>query len=276
MIGAGNEENVSQLLLRKISENTDAWGDGLSIMLTVLTILASVVTIISLLGVAMELWKRKVSTERQELIIKDLIRHLLVNAAIMEVIRMKMAGKWGKLHPLEGIFSRFRVLDSDLQLDQIRVKDSEYTKLHSLSLFLRNYNIMSELAEKHFNDPKYNPKEKELELDELLKRTIRITSEFLELSKKANLKIDKGCVEDFIKKHYKEKQDERTEPLPDIQLPVRVGDRAFYDIEFDLKDVYDFCILDRYDDIRVIPFRARTIRSKILSLLAEQLGSAIH
>lgn len=50
MIGAGNEENVSQLLLRKISENTDAWGDGLSIMLTVLTILASIVTIISLLG----------------------------------------------------------------------------------------------------------------------------------------------------------------------------------------------------------------------------------
>ena len=142
MIGAGNEENVSQLLLRKISENTDAWGDGLSIMLTVLTILASIVTIISLFGVAMELWKRKVSTERQELIIKDLIRHLLVNAAIMEVIRMKMAGKWGKLHPLEGIFSRFCVLDSDLQLVQIRVKDSEYTKLHSLSLFLRNYNIM--------------------------------------------------------------------------------------------------------------------------------------
>ena len=50
MIGAGNEENVSQLLLRKISENTDAWGDGLSIMLTVLTILASIVTIISLFG----------------------------------------------------------------------------------------------------------------------------------------------------------------------------------------------------------------------------------
>ena len=78
MIGAGNEENVSQLLLRKISENTDAWGDGLSIMLTVLTIMASIVTIISLFGVAMELWKRKVSTERQELIIKDLVRHLFV------------------------------------------------------------------------------------------------------------------------------------------------------------------------------------------------------
>lgn len=267
MIGAGNEENVSQLLLRKISENTDAWGDGLSIMLTVLTILASIVTIISLFGVAMELWKRKVSTERQELIIKDLIRHLLVNAAIMEVIRMKMAGKWGKLHPLEGIFSRFCVLDSDLQLVQIRVKDSEYTKLHSLSLFLRNYNIMSELAEKHFNDPKYDPKEKELELDELLKRTIKITNEFLELSEKANLKINKKCVEDFIKKHYREKQLKRTEPLPDIQLPVRAGDRAFYDIKFDLKDIYDFCILDRYDDIRVIPFKARYIRSKILSFL---------
>lgn len=267
MIGAGNEENVSQLLLRKISENTDAWGDGLSIMLTVLTILASIVTIISLLGLALELWKRKVSTERQELIIKDLVRHLFVNAAIMEVVRMKMEGQWEKMHPLEGVFSRFCVLDSDLQLGQIRVKDKQYTKLHSLSLFLRNYNIMSQLAEKHFNDPKYDPKEKELELDDLLGRTVRITDEFLELGKIAKLNINNDSIREFITLHYNEKKAKRQKSLPDIRLSARTGNRAYYDDKLNLSEIYDFCILDRYDDIRVIPFKARSIRSKILSFL---------
>lgn len=263
MIGTGNEEELSKLLqkVNEISENTDAWGGWWTTPLTVLTIFASVATICGLFMIFKEMRMQKASMRRQELIVKDLIRHVLVNAAIMEVIRMKMAGQWGKVHPIEGVFTRFCVLDTDLQLSQIRVKDEQYTKLHSLSLFLRNYNIMSQLAEKHFNDPHFDPKEKELELDELWRRTVRITEEFLELGEVAELKINKECVQKFIIDHYNEKKAKRQKPLPDIQLPPRTGDCAYYDCNLDLSDTFDFCILDRYDDIRVIPFKNKSLRS---------------
>ena len=126
---------------------------------------------------------------------------------------------------------------------------------------------MSQLAEKHFNDPKYDPKEKELELDDLLGRTVRITDEFLELGKIAKLNINNDSIREFITLHYNEKKAKRQKSLPDIRLSARTGNRAYYDDKLNLSEIYDFCILDRYDDIRVIPFKARSIRSKILSFL---------
>ena len=268
MIGSGKQENLSQQLLQEISDNTDAWGSWWTTPLTILTIVASLATICGLFMIFKEMRKQKASVERQELIIKDLIRHLFVNAAIMEVIRIKMAGKWGKLHPLEGVFSRFCVLETDLQLGLIRVKDSQFTKLHSLCLLLRNYNIVAQLAEKHFNDPHYDSKEKELELDDLLIRTKKITKEFFELGETVNLKINKNSVREFIIEHYKEKKRNRIKPLPNIQLPIRTGDRAFYDTDLNLGIIYDFCILDRYEYIKVIPFK-KSMYSKLLSLLGE-------
>ena len=214
-----------------------------------------------------EMRVQKASIGRQEIIVKDMLRHLLVNAAIMEVIRMKMTGKWGKVHPIDGMFARFCVLDTDLHLSQIRVMENQYTKFHSLSLFLRNYNIMSQLAEKHFNDPYFDSKEKELELNELWHRTIRITEEFLDLGKASPLKIDEESVQKFIIDHYNEKKANRQKPLLDIELPPRTGDCAYYDHKLNLSEVFDFCILDRYDDIRVIPFKNKSLGSKILSLL---------
>ena len=271
MIETGNEETISQLLqkVNEISENTNAWGGWWTTPLTVLTIIASIATICGLFMIFKEMRVQKASLDRQERIVKDLIRHVLVNAAIMEVIRMKMTGKCGKVHPIEGVFARFCVLETDLQLSQIRVKDNQYTKLHSLSLFLRNYNIMSQLAEKHFNDPHFDPKEKELELNELWRRTIRITEEFLELGKVARLKIDEESVQKFIIDHYNEKRDKRKKPLPDIELPPRTGDCAYYDHKLNLSDIFDFCILDRYEDIRVIPFKNKSLCSKVLSWLGE-------
>ena len=270
MIGTGTGgENLSQELLKEISENTNAWGGWWTTPLTVLTIIASIATICGLFMIFKEMRVQKASMERQKLIIKDLIRHVFVNAAIMEVIRMKMTGKWGKVHPTEGVFARFCVLETDLQLGQIRVTDNQYPKLHSLSLFLRNYNIMSQLAEKHFNDPYYDAKEKELEMDELWRRTVKITKEFMELGDVANLQIDNACIKEFITIHYNEKKESRQEPLPDVQLLPRTGDRAFYDTELDLSDIFDFFILDRYDDIRVIPFKKKSIPSQVLSWLGE-------
>ena len=250
------EKDISLLLLREISNNTDVWV-GWSILLTILTILASVVTIIGVFKIVLDMQTSKVSKERQRLIVKDVVRHLFINAAIMEVVRMKMEDHWGKLHPQEGVFARFCVLDSDMQLSQIKVKDGEYTKLHSLSLFLRNYNIMAQLVEKHFGDSQYDTEELKLEIADLWERTKRISNDFIELGEKSTLKISKESIRKFIVDHYKEKELKREAPLPEIPIPERDGVRAYYDDanNLALSKTFDFCIRDKYDGIRVIPFQ---------------------
>ena len=253
-------------LLEQISQHTDAWNGWSTTPLTVLTMIASIVTILGLILIFYEYLKYRASKERQELIVKDLIRHLFINAAIMEVVRMKMAGNWEKMHPTEGVFSRFCVLDTDLQLDKIRVKDDSYTRLHSVSLTLRNYNIMSQLAEKHFNDPNFDPKEKERDLDELWTRTKRITEKLLDLGKYTKLRINKESVKQFVIDYYEEEKRKREEDLSAKELeelvkkelkihPLpRLGDRAFYDKVFELSDIFDYCVKNRHHSIRVIPF----------------------
>lgn len=257
--------------VNEISKNTDAWGGNLSYFLTTLTVMASIATIFGLSGFLYQYIKdskkRTISLKRQELIVLDLIRHVFVNAAIMEVIRIKMDEKWGELHPLEGTFSKFCVLDTDLRLDRIEIKDSLYTKLHSLSLFLRNYNILSMLAEKHFNDPLFSPKEKEKELDELWERTKKISNDFMDLCNETNLRITPESVHEYIADHYDKKEKERikeNKPLPKIDIPKRDGKRDYFDIEFDLGDKFDYCIRDWYGNLRMIPFNQNAKQENII------------
>ena len=204
-----NETEIIKDLLEQISQHTDAWLDWRTVLLSLLTMVGSAATIAGVYIVYKEFWKYRASKKRQKMIVKDLIRHLFINAAILEVVRMKMAGNWEKMHPTEGVFSRFCVLDTDLQLDEIRVKDKNYTRLHSVSLTLRNYNIMSQLAEKHFNDPNFDPKEKERDLDELWTRTKRITEKLLDLGKYTKLRINKESVKQFVIDYYEEEKRKR-------------------------------------------------------------------
>lgn len=260
-----NETDIRDLL-EQISRHTDAWNGWSTTPLTVLTMIASIVTILGLVLIFYEYLKYRASKERQELIVKDLIRHLFINAAIMEVVRMKMVGHWEKKHPTEGVFSRFCVLDTDLQLDKIRVKDKNYTRLHSVSLTLRNYNIMSQLAEKHFNDPLFDPREKICDLDELWTRTKKITEKLLALGNATKLKINRTSVQQFIINYYdelkkeraenwsKEKLEERIKREQEIHPISRYGVRTYFDCMFDLRETFDFCVKTKYDEIQIIPF----------------------
>ena len=253
-------EKLDSLLeqVQSISKHTDAWGDNLSYFLTSLTVLASLATIFGLLGLLYEFKKdskkHTISLDLQKLIVQDLIRHIFVNAAIMEVVRIKMAGNWGKFHPVEGTFSKFCFLDTDLQLDRIKIKDCFYKKQHNLSFLLRNYNIHSTLLEKHFNDPLYNSEEIKKELDELWNRTEEISKDFIELCEVTKLGITTISIHDYIEEHYEEQAKKRKKPLPVIDIPDRTGNRDYFDIEFNLGERFNYCIRAKFDDVRVIPF----------------------
>lgn len=241
----------------EISNNTNAWGDTPSKLLTSLTILASVVTIVGIVGIVIEMRSKKLSRHRQELIIKDLVRHLFINTVLLEIVRNKIADKWDFLHPAEGVFSRFCVLDSDLKLDQINVRNNSYMELHSMSISLRNYNIAAMIAEKHLNDPTKSSAEKQYDLDVLWIRTQRLVDGFIELCEGTILNIDKERIGTMINSYYqkeKKRREKNGNPLPNFSISPREGCRSFFDEKFSVADAFDFAIRNRYDDIVLFPF----------------------
>ncbi len=243
----------------EISHNTDAWDSFLSGAITLITLFAAIVTIAGLIMLIGEIRQRRFTKERQGLVIKDLIRHLFVNAAIMEALEIKSQGKWNEVRPVEGVFSRFCFLESDFLLADIRIADNQFLRLHSLSVFLRNYNIAAEIAERDFAKPSVPIEEKAALFEDLWGRTERIITELIELGATAGLltvtkKNPNSARQDvatFIKDYYK-KENENIVPGP---MPERKGVKSFFDASgFDLKDEFDKSITRRLDYIRVVPF----------------------
>lgn len=250
----------------EISRHTNAWDSFISGSITIITIIAAVATSLGIIMVYFELQRRHFTKERQSLVIKDLVRHLFINCAILEALEIKSNNQWQSVHPAEGVFSRFTVLNSDLLLDNINVSDKQFVKLHSLSVFLRNYNITVEIAEKHFLDSSIPNSVKMDDITEIWKRTGRLVKELIELGTAANLLngsnkhldssikncISKKEVAGFIREYYQEKN---VSIIVSSNLPIRIREKALFDApDFGLKDEFDKRITDRLNDIKIVSF----------------------
>jgi len=237
-----------------ISHNTDAWDGFVSGGMTLITLFAAIATIAGLLLVHNEILRRRYTKKRQSIIIKDMIRHLFVNATILEALGIKSQGKWDTVHPAEGIFTRFTFLESDFLLGGIQVNDEQFIKLHSLSVFLRNYNIAAEIAERNFQKRSISIEEKEYEILDIWKRTKRLVEELLELGISAKLLTRKEAKEEielFIKNYYSK---ENTS-IVSCSVPKRDGPKSIFDNTiFHLKEEFDKNVTRRLIDIRVIDF----------------------
>ena len=243
----------------EISHNTDAWDSFVSGSITLITLFAAIVTIAGLVMLIGEIRRRRFTKERQGLVIKDLVRHLFINAAIMEALEIKSQGKWNEVRPVEGVFSRFCFLESDFLLADIRVADNQFLRLHSLSVFLRNYNIAAEIAERVFANPSVPVEEKQALMNDLWGRTKRIATELTELGAAAGLlKVTRGNsdsarqdVATFIKSYYSKEH----ECIVSCSVPEREGVKSFFDASgFDLKEDFDKSVMRRLANIRVVSF----------------------
>lgn len=132
-----------------VDTNFDGWGSITASIVSIITIFASLVTILGFVELLRNIYKGRVSRECQKMIIVDLIRHFIINLAILEGIRIKMREN---KRPEEGTFARFAILDSDLELGRFTISADNYDTIHEVSLYMRNFNIMSELADRHFSE----------------------------------------------------------------------------------------------------------------------------
>lgn len=194
-------ENADQILVvaKQISENTNAWSNWGSIVMTVISLVASVVTIAGIVMFYYEYKKNKISRSCQKKVVLDLVRHFFVNNVIVELIREKHAE--GK-RPFDGVFLRFATLASDENLCKLSNSDKSFDEMHQLCLLLRNYNIAVACAEKHFSDSSCSDFEKTNDLDEICSRSIKITTRLVELSRIMKLKIDYDVVKNHLQHYY--------------------------------------------------------------------------
>lgn len=127
--------------------NFDGWSSLPATIISIITILASMVTILGFSELLRNIYKGRVSRRCQKLIIVDLVRHFAINLTILEGVKLRMAEN---KRPEAGTFRRFATLDSDVDLGSFSITAANYEAIHELSLFMRNFNLMVDVVEEHF------------------------------------------------------------------------------------------------------------------------------
>ena len=160
--------------LLQVSENTNSFGGITNSVLTVLGVIGSIITII----IFLQIKEYKLSRSTQKMIMLDLMRHFMVNSAILETVIDKL----NTHKPIEGTLSRFASLENDLELGKFMLNARHYETLHDLCLKIRNYNSVALWVDKHMHENLY-PRDILLkELNSLNIRGVSIVQSLKDLS----------------------------------------------------------------------------------------------
>ena len=225
---AGKFRELSEQL-NHISEYTNDFNDTFSTIFTISSLIASLVTIGGITAIFFKIYKSSISTKKQKKIIIDLLRHLMVNNAILEYILDNMKNKG--IVPVEGTLARFATLEDDMDLGKFSERSSNYEMLHNISLHIRNYNSIASYADTHMHQTRYPGPLLEKELNDIFKRSKKISDELLELSKKIhNSPVTKKSFAEYAKEKYNEK------------APVSSRIMYGYYKDFGLAGIYEFLI----------------------------------
>lgn len=172
---------------------------GCSPLFNSISFLASFVTIGGILSLGYYFIRKKISKECQRKVLLDLIRHVFVNCAIVEIVRFKVQRNCGSVRPADGVFLRFAFLDNDVELGRFSVTSKNFEKIHSTCLSMRNYNIAAEVAEKYFSNSE-TPLDMRLKcLDEVFNRGVEVTKKLVKLGRGMGFDIDVNMVYTMFK-----------------------------------------------------------------------------
>jgi len=245
------EQKVNYLghKLDSVSLNTDSFGNNFSSFVTILSIVASIVTVIGLLALFLDISKRNISKKTQKKIIIDLLRHFMVNNAILESIWRHRKNKTPQI-PIEGTLCRFAALEDDTDIGRFSVKAKHYEKLHNICLSLRNYNSVVCMTDKHLHDSNYPQKALDEEIDSIFDRSIYLTKRLLELSKDVHcFKITEASFAQYVENRYLKKvSGSKPGNKPKYKHFIKTKQCKYYD-EINLGDAYNYLINHHWEKI---------------------------
>lgn len=161
-----------------------SWDKYIAFFAAFVTILAFLVAMYELIS----LWNtRRFYKNCKKLILEDLIRHLIVNIGIIQVIRIKMKEEgisYNTHYPEEGVFQRFQFLPNDYDFHKLSTSSILINDIHELELFMRNYNITADITRVHFTNPSLDERIKQQDLDNLIQRALQIIDKLYILTNK--------------------------------------------------------------------------------------------
>lgn len=221
-IGRAVERAVDVVSVDEAASCRDTlWYDvlsGQSELFNLVSFLASAVTIGGIGAVGLYYYKSRVSRKCQEKILLDLVRHVFVNCAIIEIIRVKLAqdpGCW----PADGVLQRFAFLDNDMDLGRFSVTSANFDKIHSACLSMRNYNVSAMVAERHNADGSCSCEQRIADLDELFDRGVAVTKKLIDLAEELKLDVSIPVISEYL------------------EASLSKSDRGMYDTVVDRKDI---------------------------------------
>lgn len=192
---------------------------------------ASIVTIGGVGIVGLYYLKSRISKKCQKKILLDLIRHVFVNCAIIEIIRLRISEE-NNCRPADGVLSRFAFLDSDTDLGKFSVSSKNFDEIHSACLSMRNYNVSAVVAERHNSSKDCSYEQRIADLDELFDRGVAVTKKLISLANKMKFNIK---VEDIKDKFGDDFEKRKQGMYPNVVLgktvPLRnkFMNHAYYD-----------------------------------------------
>lgn len=218
-------------IVKEINQNTDSW-HGMNILFTLISFIAALVTIMGLVMVVYAIVKNKCSNRCQQKIIEDLLRHFFINNAILETIRIRTKDD-PELRPIDGVFSRFATLDSDVELGRFSNTAYNYELIHKISLKLRNYNITAKIAEEHFHDKNCPMRVMQLDMEALYSRAVSLTEGLVEMCVELNIKLDKAEFFRYLNSRYGDGYINKDEMIFDNDLTIPEEMSYCYDKEIE-------------------------------------------
>ena len=227
--------------LKEISKNTNSFDTWYTGLFTILSVLATIVTIGGIVFLFADFFKKRMSQKKQISIILDLMRHLMENSAILEII---LEEKKNERYPIEGTMSRFATLDDDTDIGRLSVSADQYERLHNLSLSIRNYNSVVSYLDKHISDPNYSDRLLTKELLNIKDRSNAICDALFKVSEHLHNKnrITKEVFAEYIDDRYHQDKLE-------IENEMKEGKISRYKIVHKINGAYysKLGLLDHYE-----------------------------
>lgn len=142
--------DISQSTRETANHTKFGFWDGFSVFLSVAALLFSVFTFLSQKGT--EGNTKKLSSDAQHNLLKDLIRHLYRNLVITYTIQTKMQDCKYQGYPSEEHLVKLKIPMSNIHLEAFYGNDQHYEAMHKLYLNLRNYNNEIDIIVTHMSN----------------------------------------------------------------------------------------------------------------------------